>query len=70
LITFFVRRIPGDPFGELAAAQTASDASVHVFEFSISDRGVVGARHVIVAPRDVALDPHGNVVDDGEPDVV
>ncbi len=63
LPTFLVTRTPGAKFGELAAAQTASAPMVHVFEFSMSARGAVGARHVMDTGSDVALDPHANVVD-------
>ena len=54
--------------GELAAAQTASFESVHVFALSSSGRGVVGAMHVGGDVSDVAPEPHGRVV--GLPTVV
>lgn len=61
---------PGAPFGEFAAAHTASPPSVHVLALSMSGSGAVGATHVGGDVSDVTLEPHGSVVDAGLPTVV
>ena len=52
--------------GELAAPQTASEASVHVLEFNIRPTGATGAMHSIAEGKVEALDPQARVAVDGE----
>ena len=52
---------PGAPFGELAAAQTASEESVQVLELAMRGSGAVGAVHVGGEVSAVAPLPQGSV---------